>query len=608
MTAPDPTCPHCSAPITGAPACPRCRLRLTGTDAGRLWQVDQQLGVLMAERRELIARLLPAGAVPGGSRRSAQDVLLGTGGAALALAALVFAAWTYGVLEPAGRCAALVALALGAVAASRVALHRGLRSSAECAAAVALVLGVTALAPARAAGLLGADGMRPETWWALGTAGVAVLAGLVAWLVPTRAGRIGTVLLAHVSVLCLLARGSGDPETVAPVLAAVALLDVALGRLPLRSAAGAHLRRVLLVSSAVVAVPALLGALAADEAGAPLGATTAYGLLAVAALLASAARPGALVPAWLLGAAAAQALVGPSLGAGGRALTVGAVALAAVLVAERLADGQHAATRRAGYALLAKTALLAAPADEVAPGALAALGLLVAGLAAARLTRGSAAPALPAALAVLLTGVAAAALDLPAGDARPLVLGAVGLCAVAGSTVLPWATGRGSAAAGSAVALAGLWLGLGQHGVELVEAYTVPPALALLAAGALRHRRGPELDSVTAYGAGLSVLLVPSLLVAANDPADSVGRLLALTLLAAAVLLLGASLRLRALVVAGSAGVLAGGLLLLAPYADAVPRWVVLGAVGVLLTGVGATYEARRRDLGRARSALGTLR
>jgi hypothetical protein len=35
----------------------------------------------------------------------------------------------------------------------------------------------------------------------------------------------------------------------------------------------------------------------------------------------------------------------------------------------------------------------------------------------------------------------------------------------------------------------------------------------------------------------------------------------------------------------------------LIPYADALPRWVVLTAVGLGLLGVGITWEARVRDL-----------
>jgi len=35
--------------------------------------------------------------------------------------------------------------------------------------------------------------------------------------------------------------------------------------------------------------------------------------------------------------------------------------------------------------------------------------------------------------------------------------------------------------------------------------------------------------------------------------------------------------------------------------------WVTLGLVGLLFVGIGTTYEARRRDLDRARAKLGVL-
>jgi len=39
-----------------------------------------------------------------------------------------------------------------------------------------------------------------------------------------------------------------------------------------------------------------------------------------------------------------------------------------------------------------------------------------------------------------------------------------------------------------------------------------------------------------------------------------------------------------------------------------VPRWVPIAVIGVLLLAVGATYEARLRDLRKLRTALSRLR
>ena len=38
------------------------------------------------------------------------------------------------------------------------------------------------------------------------------------------------------------------------------------------------------------------------------------------------------------------------------------------------------------------------------------------------------------------------------------------------------------------------------------------------------------------------------------------------------------------------------------------PGWVPIAVIGLILFAVGATYEARLRDLGRIRAALGKMR
>ncbi|MEK8109487.1 hypothetical protein NKG94_42820 [Micromonospora sp. M12] len=40
---------------------------------------------------------------------------------------------------------------------------------------------------------------------------------------------------------------------------------------------------------------------------------------------------------------------------------------------------------------------------------------------------------------------------------------------------------------------------------------------------------------------------------------------------------------------------------------DLLPRWIYLGAGGLALVGLAATYERRRRDLARLRTAVGRL-
>ena len=73
------------------------------------------------------------------------------------------------------------------------------------------------------------------------------------------------------------------------------------------------------------------------------------------------------------------------------------------------------------------------------------------------------------------------------------------------------------------------------------------------------------------------------------------------------MLLVGARERLAAPLVVG-AGVLAvDAVVQVAPVAAALPRWVSIGSAGLLLLGLGATYERRLRDVRRLRNALARL-
>ena len=141
------------------------------------------------------------------------------------------------------------------------------------------------------------------------------------------------------------------------------------------------------------------------------------------------------------------------------------------------------------------------------------------------------------------------------------------------------------------------WVRLADADVSQVEAYSLPPVLALLAVGALRRRRDPGAGSWPAYGPGLSAGLLPSLLASLGD--DGLARPLLLGAVALGVLLVGA--RLRALLALGGGVLAVDAIAQLLPYAGLLPRWVSLGAVGLLLLAVGATYERRLRDLHRLR-------
>jgi hypothetical protein len=142
--------------------------------------------------------------------------------------------------------------------------------------------------------------------------------------------------------------------------------------------------------------------------------------------------------------------------------------------------------------------------------------------------------------------------------------------------------------------------------VQAPELYTLPAAALLIAVGAWRLRTAPEASSFTMLGSGLTLALLPSLLLALDEPVSVRGALIG----AAGVLVLAAGVqqRLAAPFVFGAVttGILA--LRHLEPVADAVPRWVVLGGVGLTLLVVGITWEARRRNLEDARRYLTALR
>ncbi|GAA2400167.1 hypothetical protein GCM10010404_67450 [Nonomuraea africana] len=163
-----------------------------------------------------------------------------------------------------------------------------------------------------------------------------------------------------------------------------------------------------------------------------------------------------------------------------------------------------------------------------------------------------------------------------------------------------WAVLAGVLVAGEVVAVAAALE------VRVLEAYTLPFAALTLAVGGWRAR-GTALSSWLAYGPGLALAFGPSLLQEATPL-----RAFALGAAALAVTLAGAWRRLQAPALMGGVTVAIVAVRELAPWiADlmgAVPRWVPMALGGLLLLVVGATYEARKRDVRRLRDAVARLR
>ncbi len=152
---------------------------------------------------------------------------------------------------------------------------------------------------------------------------------------------------------------------------------------------------------------------------------------------------------------------------------------------------------------------------------------------------------------------------------------------------------------------ASTWVRLALSDVDAPEPYTAPAGIALLVVGYLRRRRDPSYRSWPAYAPGLALVLVPSLLRAVDDP--GLWRPLLLGLTALAVLVVGVMRRLQAPLVIGGTVLAVDALVQLSPYLadlyDAVPRWTWIGASGLLLLVLGATYERRVRELRAAPAA-----
>ena len=130
--------------------------------------------------------------------------------------------------------------------------------------------------------------------------------------------------------------------------------------------------------------------------------------------------------------------------------------------------------------------------------------------------------------------------------------------------------------------------------VKVIEAYTLPFGVVLLAAGWWAMRDDDGVDSVRALVPGLALALLPSLPQALNTPGSL--RTLLLGLGALLVLAVGARWHWKAPFVAGAVIV---GVLAIAnfgPYAFVIPRWVLIAGTGALLLGAGITWEDRVRD------------
>ncbi|TFV53116.1 hypothetical protein [Blastococcus sp. TF02A-35] len=591
----------------------------------------------------------PAPVRPPRPSMSPQQVLLGLGALLVVAAAITFVAVAWSRFGLAFQAGVMLAATTAACGVSAWTARRGLRATEEALAAAGAALLAIDLAAARWLGLFGIEDVPLRWWWAVSCSVVLVVSLLLARLTRRTATWPLAALLVAQPLPFLLLPGElllGAPGVAVALSLAAADLAAALRlRTGLAGVAVA-------LTAVLTAVGVLVGLLvaAADDAPESWAATGVLALAGAAALVAHRRlRAGGATRerrslAGVAGAVVGLALAG-SLGTAGEpgpwvAAGLGLAALtAAVLTAGRVAT--TAGLVALGTALVVPHALLLADREDFGVLAAVALGAAVpAALAAFRL------PALrpPATAAALLAPVAAVLLaragSLLGATAAGLLLALLAAAAFGVATARAgrpeelWAAGCGAAAGlaagltsgsvgawgqvGLQLGIAGVaagayavttgrrqvgvlavadlvlaaWVAVGGAGVETPEAYTLPAALGLLVLAVPQLRTGAP--SWAAEGAAVGVALVPSALVVVAAPTAL--RLVLVIVAGAALTVGGTVLHRQAPFVVGAGVLLLVAVGRLGPYAPLLPRWLTLGAAGLLLLVVGATYERRRQQ------------
>ncbi|HWH30112.1 MAG TPA: hypothetical protein VNU26_14360, partial [Mycobacteriales bacterium] len=288
------------------------------------------------------------------------------------------------------------------------------------------------------------------------------------------------------------------------------------------------------------------------------------------------------------------------------------LAAAALVVVGLCVVGVWAAQTPVVAAVLSAAATVCAVAgarqDDPWPAVLAFGALAAASGLRAATAAGVRSGQLLAGAAVLQAAAMVAAVPSADGTSRTVLLAVVAVTGGAAAVLLPGRLRWGTAAGAAVTGVSAWWLLLSQQQVDTPEAYTLPVAGVLLAAGWVARQHQPQVRSPEAYTAGLVMLLGPTVLLVLGETDDYLVRAVLLVAASTAVLLLGAALRLVAHVTVGAGALALTGLRMVLPYADDVPRWLSLGLAGAVLFGVGATFEARRRDVARVRDAMAAMR
>lgn len=546
-------------------------------EARLAWVHDRIVAGDRAEASTTRALVGPSGSA---STASPQTVLLSTGALLLVIAAAVFTAVAWPRLGPAGQLA-LIVVATGLVTALAVRLRHRLRGTAEALAALAFGLGVVVLVALPALGVAPQSWQQPESPYLslafAALAATAVAGGRAAelrswsWL-----GWAGTVVAAGAATMAV---AGPDPVDDRRVMLAFAVLAV--------------------TGAVLLAGSWLVPRLAADRR--PMVAAGTVALLISLAVVAVGSLGGEVV---------AEAAV------------TTAVTAAVLGVLARMAGPESPRVFAWGAGLLAVVA--AGQMLSLLPGN-AAVGVLVAALGAA----------------MLLAGVRADAAST--GVVATVILWGTWLTIVSSSTSVSPPLDRGSAASdgvtwfmvGAAVALFGAaWLARGRRDItwlawpgavvgvvalvllapagypEVLEAWTLPAA-ALLALAGWVAGRGRTAGSMERVGPALAVALLPSavatwvapwVLGPTNAATEHLVRLGLVLGIGGVLMVLGARKHWLGVLLPASAAVLVAGVSQLWTALDALPRWVALASVGILLVLAGARFEWLRDEGRKART------
>ncbi|MCX5587890.1 SCO7613 C-terminal domain-containing membrane protein [Streptomyces erythrochromogenes] len=562
----------------------------------------------------------PSGPAKEASAPSAQNVLLALGAVLLAVAALAFTLVSWGSMGIAGRSAVLAVVTAAALAAPVPLVRRGLRSTAESVAAVGLLLTVLDAYALYAVGMPDADG----TGYAAGAAAVlaAVWAGYGSALRTLRLPLPAAVLAAQLPLPLAAVAGDAGALGLGWALLVTAALDAALA---LRVRAAAAPAAVLGSAALLVGAAQSWSAGSAGQAlapaalllaGAALGVAAAWreprawaaalvGAVAAVAAVGGVARPE-LEPGW---AVVAHLLVGLPLLAAVRvpalpeAVRRGAVLAGAVVGAlgALTAGAAVAAVLVARLRVLEEVWAVTTPAaDPYAPGAAAAVALLMTAGAAWWLSRVSARPE-PGVLAVVLgwAGLftAPVLLGFPVAAVFAVQLPVTGAAGVL--ALRPPARGAGIAAAVCALA------GAANVSLGALDGRAATFAVwGLLGAGcAAGAAYGPAARWVRSGAAVCAVGYATGLLVAAAAVTDLAVAWWALPVLAVPALVAALGPRLGAVRLPAEIAAAVSGVLALVLSAGR-PGTLALALALAGVVCAGAAVRPERRVLGWAAGAL----